>query len=197
MIIDGIEVDNVLVEPGEAKDAELVTKPAGAIVAYTLRLPVDFDGPVRDVDVVVRGIACRSIGSSDHYRAREVFGSSWSLPWDMTMLVKRIEADMRRQVAVVATSSRYVLGELVTDEEVLYEGAAQARMLSGDETTGPDGSADSTETWVFVVPYAKSVAEARPGSLLVRMGGVEFDVVSVSDLSDQSDHVALEAKRHG
>lgn len=195
--IDGVDVENVLVEPGEAKDADLVTKPAGAIIAYTLRLPVDFEGPVSDVDVVVRGIACRSVRHSDHYRAREVFGSSWALPWDMTMLVERVEADMRDEISVVETSSRYVLGELLTDEKVLYEGLAQARMLSGDESLGPDGSSDATETWVFVIPRAPDIACARPGSLIVRMRDVDYDVVSVNDLAAEGDHVALEAKRHG
>lgn len=62
VIVDGKAVENVLVEPGERTEADDVTVPAGTIVAYTLRFPADYDGPVADAVIEVRGIECRTVG---------------------------------------------------------------------------------------------------------------------------------------
>lgn len=197
VLVDGKAVENVLVEPGEHVEQDDITVPAGTVVAYTLRFPCDCEGPVSDAMVTVRGIECRTVGFSDHYRARDVFGAAWSLPWDMTVAVERVEGDMRAQVALVATSSVYEMGRPKVTETVLYEGPAQARMADGTEGVSPDGSADARETWRFVIPWSDEAAVARPGAALVRMGGVDYDVTSVADVDGRGAHLSIEAVRHG
>ena len=197
VIVDGKVVENVLVEPGERTEADDVTVPAGTIVAYTLRFPADYDGPIADAVIEVRGIECRTVGFSDHYRAREVFGSSWSLPWDMTVAVERVEADMRAEIALVATSCVYEMGRPKVAETTLYEGYAQARMTGGAEDIAPDGSSDPSETWHFVIPWSSDVAGIRPESSLVRMDGIDYDVTSVTDPDGRRTHVSIAAVRRG
>lgn len=197
VLVDGIAVENVLVEPGERVERDDVTVPAGTVVAYTLRFPCAYKGPVADAVVTVRGVECRTVGYSDHYRAREVFGAAWSLPWDMTVAVERVEGDMRAQVALVATSSTYVDGRPIVTETVLHEGIAQARMAGGTEGTSPDGSADAREIWRFVIPWSEQAAGARPGAALVRMDGVDYDVTSIADVDGCGSHLSIEAVRRG
>lgn len=195
--VDGKAVGNVLVEPGNRTEADDVTVPAGTVVAYTLRFPADYDGPVSDAVIEVRGIEFRTVGFSDHYRAREVFGASWSLPWDMTVAVERIEGDMRAEIALVATSSIYVSGRAQVTETVLYSSLAQARMTGGSEGVAPDGSAEASETWRFVIPWSERAASARPEAAIVRMGGVDYDVTSVTDPDGRKAHLSIEAVRRG
>lgn len=195
--VDGKAVGNVLVEPGNRTEADDVTVPAGTVVAYTLRFPADYEGPVSDAVIEVRGIECRTVGFSDHYRAHEVFGASWSLPWDMTVAVERIEGDMRAEIALVATSSIYVSGRAQVTETVLYEGLAQARTTGGSEGVAPDGSAEASETWRFVIPWSAGAADARPESTVVRMGGVDYDVTSVADPDNRGTHLSIAAVRRG
>lgn len=197
VLVDGEAVANVLVEPGDRTEADDVTVPAGTVVAYTLRFPRDFEGPLSDAVVTVRGIECRTVGFSDHYRAHEIFGASWSLPWDMTVAVERVDGDMRAEVALVATSCSYRQGRPNVTETTLYEGPAQARMTGGSEGVAPDGSAEASETCRFVIPWSERAASARPEAAIVRMGGVDYDVTSVTDPDSRKAHLSIEAVRRG
>ena len=86
VLLDGVAVDNVLVEPGLSRDAEDIQLPAGTVVDYTLRFPIAHRGPVHDAKVTVRGRELDTLVFADHLHPAAVFGT-WHGDWDMTVIV--------------------------------------------------------------------------------------------------------------
>lgn len=197
VLVNGSQVDNVLVEPGEHADEESIEVPTGTKVAYTLRFPIAYDGTVSDAVVTVRGKECRTVGFSDHYRPQDVFGS-WGGDWDMTVLVTLVEGDMAASITVYAvTAAVNSLGYPETSEEAVYSGLAQARMEGGLEKPGDTAEVDVSETWHFVVPWQSGFAVLRPQSTRVSYNGASYDVVRIKNVDNASHHCDFEAVRRG
>lgn len=197
MYVDGEPVENVLVEPGNARDAAEVTLPVGTVVDYTLRFPESFEGPLHDAKVTVRGVELDTLVYADHWRPREVFGS-WSNPWDMTVLVGRTLGDYSataRIVALIATVN--ALGDPVQSEEAVYEGPVQARQSYGSEPSGSDSVSLPSETWHFVVPWSDAFSSLRPSSTYVDYGGARYDVRVIANVDGKSETASFEAVRRG
>lgn len=197
VLVNGEPVENVLVEPGNARDASEASLPAGTVVDYTLRFPVSFEGPLHDAKVTVRGTELDTLTHADHWRPMDVFGS-WSNPWDMTVLVGRTLGDYTANVTVYSVSAALdALGDPVTTETAVYEGAAQARNTYGSEENGGATVTDSRETWYFVIPWQPSFAGLRPKSTYVMYGGARYDAVSLKNVDEKSETLSIEAVRHG
>jgi len=197
VLVNGVEVENVLVNPGEHVDKTDIDVPAGTEIAYTLAFPDTFPGPLSDAAVTVRGVECRTVGRADHLNPRSVFGS-WGMPWDMTVLVTRVPGDMTAVITVWSVSVTYDdMGDPVRERSAVWSGAAQARMESGTESTAPDGSAATTETWWFVVPWQAAFAALRPSRAEIEMDGAVYDVVSVSNVDMRSEFASFKAVRRG
>lgn len=197
VLVDGQEVDNVLVEPGEHVDEDSIVVPTGTTVAYTLRFPTTYEGTVSDANVTVRGIECRTVGFSDHYRPQDVFGS-WDADWDMTVLVTRVGGDMTASIEVVSVVAAVdVLGYPSRAEITAYNGLAQARMETGAEVPGGQAEVGTSETWHFVVPWQEAFSALRPQSTYVLYGGARYDVTYVRNIDNASRYCDFEAVRRG
>ena len=201
VLVDGVAVENVLVNPGEHVDETYISVPAGTEIAYTLAFPASYAGPLSDATVTVRGIECRTVGHADHLNPQAVFGS-WGLDWDMTVLVERVPGDMSQQIAVYLVEVGYDdMGDPVRTRTPLFSGPAQARMDSNvgasGETTAPDGSATITETWRFVVPWQQAFSSLRPNHAEIDMGGATYDVQSITNVDMRSEFASFKAARHG
>lgn len=195
--VDGEAVENVLVEPGNAKDASEVSLPVGTVVDYTLRFPVSFDGPLSDAKVTVRGVELDTLTHADHWRPQDVFGT-WSNPWDMTVLVGRTLGDYTASIQVVSVSvALNALGDPVRSEDVVYDGSAQARLSYGNEANGEAQITDSQETWYFVVPWTDAFASLRPKSTYVLYNGARYDATVLKNVDEKSEALSIEAVRHG
>lgn len=195
--VDGEPVENVLVEPGNSKDASEMSLPLGTVVDYTLRFPADYPGPLHDAKVTVRGNELDTLTFADHWRPADVFGS-WSNPWDMTVLVGRTLGDYTATVRIVALSATLdALGDPVTSEAEVYEGPAQARLSYGSEPSGDSSVSEPTETWYFVVPWHAGFESLRPGSTFVDYGGARYDARVVRNVDGKSETLSVEAVRHG
>ena len=195
--VDGEPVEDVLVEPGTARDAAEVSLPMGTVVDYTLRFPCSYEGPLHDTKVTVRGVELDTLNYSDHWRPAEVFGT-WSNPWDMTVLVGRTLGDYTATVRVVSVQSTLdALGDPVTAEEVVYDGVAQARMSYGTEQAGTDELTMPTETWYFVMPWQSAFAALRPQSTYISYDGARYDVRAIKNVDNASETASFEAVRRG
>lgn len=194
VLVDGIPVDNVLVEPGLARDVTDATVPAGTRVEYTLRFPMTYDGTISGAKVTVRGVELDTLTFGDHWRPGERFGS-WSGQWDMNVIVGRTLGDFTALIDIVSLSTALdALGDPVTIETVAWSGNAQARMTDGTESSGTSHVTRSTEHWRFVVPWA-AVSALRPKSTLVRMDGAEYDAVSITNIDSKGEYACIEAVR--
>ena len=197
VLVDGVPVENVLVEPGEHVDEDAINVPTGTKVAYTLRFPTTYEGTVSNANVTVRGIECRTVGYSDHYRPQEVFGS-WTGDWDMTVLASLVEGDMSASIEIVAVSVAVdQLGNARRTESTVYSGEAQARMETGSERNGDVAEVRVSETWHFVVPWQDAFATLRPQSTCVMYGGARYDVTYVRNIDNASRYCDFEAVRRG
>lgn len=197
VLVDGVSVENVLVEPGEHVDEVSIEVPTGTKVAYTLRFPIAYEGQVSNAEVTVRGKECRTIGFSDHYNPASVFGS-WGGEWDMTVLVALVEGDMAAAIEVVAvTATVDALGYPSLTEEVVYSGAAQARMGDGSEAAGTTAEVDVSETWHFVAPWQAAFSALRPQSTRIVYNGGSYDVSRIMNVGNASRHCDFEAVRRG
>ena len=197
VLVDGVSVGNVLVEPGEHVDEESIEIPTGTKVAYTLRFPIAYDEPISDAIVTVRGKQCRTVGYSDHYRPQSVFGS-WGGDWDMTVLVTLVEGDMTSSIEIYAiTSTVDAIGYPTTSEELVYSGIAQARMGDGSEKPGDMAEVDISETWHFVVPWQAGFSSLRPQSTSISYGGATYDVSRIKNVDNASRYCDFEAVRRG
>lgn len=192
--LDGVPVDNVLVEPGLARDAQDITLPAGTVVDYTLRFPIEHRGPVHDAKITVRGRELDTLVFADHMDPLSVFGT-WSGDWDMTVIVGR-SGDYTALLEVVELISTVdAMGDPVTVERTVYSGMGQARNESG---SGPAGSAVEqryVETWWFVIPWQEAFATLRPPSTLIRYGGSEFNAIRIVNVDQKSETASFEAVR--
>ena len=197
VLVDGVEVGNVLVEPGDHVDEDSIIVPTGTRAAYTLRFPMSYEGPISDSIVTVRGVDYRTVGFSDHYRPADVFGT-WGADWDMTVLVEMVEGDMTAQIVVVAIASTVdVLGYPDTVEEAVYSGPAQARMEDGTERAGDTAEVDVSETWHFVAPWQSAFSTLRPQSTRIDYGGASYDVSYIRNIGNASRHCDFQAVRRG
>lgn len=197
VLVDGLAVDNVLVEPGNATDVAEISLPVGTVVDYTLRFPCAFDGPLHDAKVTVRGVELDTLIHADHWRPADVFGT-WSNPWDMTVLVGRTLGDYSSTARIIALASALdELGDPVTTEDVVYEGPVQARISHGTEQAGQDAVTTQTETWYFVVPWQGQFGLLRPRSTLVEHGGARYDVRVIRNVDNKSETASFEAVRRG
>lgn len=194
VLLDGVAVDNVLVEPGLSRDAEDIQLPAGTVVDYTLRFPIAHRGPVHDAKVTVRGRELDTLVFADHLNPTAVFGT-WHGDWDMTVIVGR-SGDYTALLEVVElVSTTDEMGDPVTVERTVFSGMGQARNASG---SGPSGSAveqRDVETWWFVVPWQTGFASLRPSSTLIRYGGSDYDVIRVVNVDQKSEVASFEAVR--
>ena len=197
VLVNGEPVENVLVEPGEHVDEIAINIPTGLKVAYTLRFPIAYDGPISGSAVTVRGFECRTVGFSDHYRPRDVFGN-WGGDWDMTVLVELIEGDMVALIEIVSvTASINELGYPSETESIVYSGFAQARMEDGSEKQGQTSEVDVSEIWHFVVPWQAAFSELRPQSTKIAYSGAEYDVSWIKNIDNASRHCDFMAVRRG
>ncbi len=197
VLVNGEPVGNVLVEPGGHVDEESIIVPTGTTVAYTLRFPIAYDGPISDAVVTVRGLDCRTVGHSDHYAPQAVFGS-WGVDWDMTVLVTRVAGDMTASIEVVEVIAEVdALGYPSRSESTVYSGMAQARMGTGIEKAGSTAEVATSETWHFVVPWQAAFASLRPQSAYVLYGGARYDVSYVMNVGNASRFCDFEAVRRG
>lgn len=197
VLVDGVPVGNVLVEPGFKKDANEVSLPLGAVAYYTLRFPSDYAGPVEGAKVTVRGLELDSIGYADHWDAARVF-DEWTNPWDMTVVVGRTLGDFTAQVEVVALSAVLdALGDPVETETTVYSGAAQARHSYGTESAGTARDVDVSETWFFVVPWQDGFGALRPQTTFIDYSGARYRVRDLSNVGERSEYMSFEAVRDG
>lgn len=198
VLVDGVAVDNVLVEPGTARDAKEVTMPVGTVVDYTLRFPVNYEGaPLHDAKVTVRGVELDTLNYADHWRPADVFGT-WSNPWDMTVLVGRTLGDYSATASVIAVQSVLnALGDPITTESTVYVGSVQARHSYGSEGTGSAEVEMPSETWYFVMPWQESFNELRPQSTYIIYLGNRYDVRMIKNLDNAYETASFEAVRHG
>lgn len=200
VFIDGVQVENVLVEPGMADDATDIETRAGEEIAYTLRLPAR--GAVHSrTACTVRGETLRIAGFSDAYDAAGAFGAAWSLPWAQTVLVSRVEGEMDATVAVVRLSGTLdELGDARTERVIVWEGLAQARMepsKATDESEGVTNESDATETWRFVMPWDDLFSTLRPRDTLIAWNGADYDVCGIADIDQHHESACFTAVRHG
>lgn len=197
VLVGGEPVGNVIVRPGEHLDGTDVSVPAGTVVAYTLAFPADYPGPMHDCKVTVRGHVCDVVGFCDHNRPGDVFGGMWDeslCPWDMLVPVQLCPGDMSVVVCVFEVVVTYDdLGDPVRARDAVYAGAAQARMVSGGESTAPDGSRTAAESWRFVVPWQDAFARLRPEHAEIDFGGGMYDVVSMTNVDMRSEFASFEA----
>lgn len=193
VIVDGSPVENVLVEPGEPRDATDVTAPVGAVIAYTLRFPLDSGTLKRGQRVTVRGHECSVVGFSDHWRPADVFGN-WSVVWDMTAKVELVEGEMTASITVTrVTTSIDDLGDPVPVTTTVYEGSAQARLYQGATAGGTANETDEASTWYFVFPWVDGVDDDVK-ALTIEWDGAVYDPASV----ERDDGMAsIKAVRHG
>lgn len=195
--VDGVEVDNVLVEDGLAKDVEHVDTLSGARVAYTLRFPTDANPPAHDAKVTVRGEVLDVLNVPDHWDCSNVF-DSWSNPWDMNVLVGKTLGDFTATIAIVSvTATINQLGDPAKTETTVYSGTAQARMKAASESAGTALETDATETWCFIVPWNSDIAALRPASTFIDYANARYDVRKIDAINNKQEFVLLEAVRHG
>ena len=200
VFIDGVQVENVLVEPGMADDATDIETRTGEEIAYTLRLPAK--GAVHSrAACTVRGETLRVAGFSDAYDAAAVFGAAWSLPWAQTVLVSRVEGEMTAAIAVVRLLATLdELGDAHAERSIVWEGLAQARMEPSKETDEDEGAtneSNATETWHFVMPWDDVFAGLRPRNTLIAWDGVDYDVAGIADIDQHHETARFTAVRHG
>lgn len=194
---DGVAVRDVLVEPGQSRDALDVSVPAGARVDYTLRMRCDADAPQHGAKAMIDGVELDVLNVPAHWRPGDVFGT-WSNPYDMTVLVGRTLGDYSATVRIVAVSATVdAVGDPVESESAVYEGPAQARMSEGSDGSGSDALSAPKETWFFVVPWAPAFGSLRPSSTYVDYGGARYDVVSIANVDMKSESASFEAVRRG
>lgn len=197
VLVDGVPVENVLVEPGEHVDEDRISVPTGTKIAYTLRFPIAYDEPVSDSFVTVRGNRCRTVGYSDHYNPQRVF-DSWTGDWDMTVLVELVAGDMSAFVEIFETAvSVDALGDFTRTESQLYAGDAQARMESGMEQHGGIAEVSVSETWHFVVPWQEAFSSLRPQSTFVDYLGARYNVTTIENVDNASQFCDFKAVRNG
>ncbi len=195
VLVDGVSVGNVLVEPGIERDAKEISVPLGTVVDYTLRFPVGYDGPIEGSKVTVRGQVLDTIGYADHWNPAGVFGS-WDNPWDMTVLVGRTLGDFTAQVDIIAVSVALdALGDAVKTETTVYSGEAQARHSYVSESDGSAFDTDVAESWWFVVPHSAAMDGLRPESTFVSYGGIRYAVHDVVNVGNRSEYMSFEAVR--
>ena len=195
--LDGVPVDNVLVEPGLARDAADIELPAGTKVDYTLRFPISCPGPVSDAKVTVRGIELDTLVHADHWNPGAVFGT-WSGDWDMTVLVGRTPGDYTQAVAVIRLVSTVdAMGDPATSEEVVWQGLAQARNADGSGRPADALEQMDSETWWFVMPWQDGFTELRPASTLIRYAGADYSVTRIVNVDQKSETASFEAVRRG
>lgn len=195
VLVDGVQVGNVLVEPGIERDAKEISVPLGTVVDYTLRFPVGFSGTVEGAKVEVRGQILDSIGYADHWHPEGVFGS-WTNPWDMTVLVGRTLGDFAAQVEIVSISATLdALGDAVTTETTVYEGPAQARHSYASESDGSAFDTDVSEVWWFVVPWSEGFPALRPESTVIVYGGIRYTVRDLANVNNKGEYMSFEAVR--
>ena len=194
-------VDNVIVRPGEHLEETGIDVPAGVIIAYTLAFPMSYQGSISGEKITVRGHVCDTVGFSDHTRPQDVFEGHWIeelCPWDMAVAVKLREGDMTVSIVVSSTSVSYGSdGKPIRTATQAYSGYAQARRADGSEDAVGDGSKQSVESWRFIVPWQQAFAALRPECAKVTMGGVDYDVTGIDNLSQKSEYALFEAVRRG
>ena len=201
VLVDGVEVADVLVEPGlskEATQAVYYSQPMGARVDYTLTFRADAEPPLFGQAVEVDGNVLDVLNVPAHLDPSGVFGGMWTNPYDMTVLVGRSMGDYTDTVAIVAlTATVDALGDPVESESTVYEGPAQARMAAGGESGGRSLETDATERWMFVVPWREAFAGLRPQSTFVDRAGARYGVVSITDVANRGRSACFEAVRRG
>ena len=195
VLVDGVAVDNVLVEPGNVKDAQEISVPLGTVVKYTLRFPCGYDGPIEGAKITVRGQELDSIGYADHWKPADVFGS-WTNPWDMTVIVGRTLGDFTAHIEVFAVYATLdVLGDAVSSESTVYEGPAQARHSYSKDTDGTALDRDVAETWWFVAPWQDGFAGLRPESTAIVYDGARYTVRDLANVDNRCEYMSFEAVR--
>lgn len=197
ILVNGNPVDNVLVEPGSKQEIATNAKlPLGTVIAYTLRFPIAYEGPLYDSTVTVRGEECETFGFADHYRPAERFGS-WAGAHDMTVLVTKRLGDLRVNISIVKFSATVdELGDPIETSETIYEGLAQARLSDGSESEGDANAVDVRESWYFVVPWQDLFGELRPTNTRIVVDDAVYDVDLIDNVDMKSQFATFRGVRH-
>lgn len=195
VLVDGAEIANVLVSPGDAQDSDLSDDelPAGAVVRYRLDFPKAFAGDLEGSSVEVRGEDLRIVGHPVRYMDALTPGD-WNMPAYAVAMSGDYSATIRIVALVAAVDD---LGDPVVSEQVVYEGPAQARNHSGSEGAGSVEEQRARETWWFVVPWQESFSALRPQSTSISYGGADYDVARIVNVDERSETASFEAVRHG
>lgn len=194
-------VPNVLVHCGESSafnsmNAIDITDFVGPYADYILYFPISYKGDLTGKQIRVRGILCDVIGRPDHERPDKVF-DGWTGSWDMTVRVRKTLPEQREDIKIIAVVvKRDSLGFRTTEEEVIYDGPAQARQSSAGEGES-DAGVEGSLTYYFVTEWLGTLDDYTTQQLFVEYKGKRFNVDAVENIDEKNETSSIRGVWNG